>query len=242
MMSDTMSEQSIQAHFTYNLQSARVRPWPFPHVYYENVFPADFYASLVETMQDPEDFTPIAAHGNVKRFDGTTAYPDRYVALLDEETEGLSPEWNTATKVFRSLETRSAMLDKFIDVVRPRLYKNPELGVDLQLIRDKTDYALGPHTDHPRRYVVLLVYLPKTDENPHLGTSLYIPDDDHPGFSCPGGPHYDRTAFTCAFTAPYKPNTAVAFVKTDNSFHGVEPVLKGEERNLVQIFVKNVDD
>ena len=56
----------------------------------------------------------------------------------------------------------------------------------------------------------------------HLGTSIYVPND--PDFRCPGGPHHNRNQFTRLHTNPFAPNSLFAFFKTDNSFHGVEPV------------------
>jgi hypothetical protein len=55
-----------------------------------------------------------------------------------------------------------------------------------------------------------------------MGTSLYLPND--PNFTCPGGPHYPREQFSRLHTNPFLPNSMFAFFKTNNSFHGVEPV------------------
>lgn len=233
-----MSSQSIQAHFTYNLANSRVREWPFPHAYYENVFPEDFYARLVGLKPDSAMYDPIDSVRPVTQSDGNPAFPDRSVIMLSGETPNLNPDWKTLENVLHSDETRTTLLDKFIDTVRPRLYDNSPLDVTVQLIRDKQNYDLGPHTDNPRRYVVLIIYLPETDAKPFLGTSLYVPND--PAVTCDGTIHHDqdKANFTCAFTAPYRPNCALAFPKTNNSFHGVEPVMEGEERNLIQCFVK----
>src|SRR2546430_17727172 len=45
-----------------------------------------------------------------------------------------------------------------------------------------------------------------------------------PGFTCQGGPHYRFYGFERVATMPFLPNTMFAFVKTDHSFHGVEPI------------------
>ncbi len=52
--------QSIIAHFTYNLANAAVRPWPFPHLYFENAFPDEFYSQLQDTMPQFQAFEQIA--------------------------------------------------------------------------------------------------------------------------------------------------------------------------------------
>ena len=114
--------------------------------------------------------------------------------------------------------------------------KTINYGVHIDLIRDKQKWAQGPHTDHPEKLVVILIYLPKDDSTLYLGTSIYTPKE--PGFTCVGGPQYDRGEFDCASTVPYLPNSAIGFFKNDTSFHGVETVQKaGVERNLIQLSI-----
>ena len=68
---------------------------------------------------------------------------------------------------------------------------------------------------------------------------MYTPKEA--GFTCQGGPHYDRENFNCAITLPFLPNSAVGFYKNNVSFHGVEPVKKdGDVRNLIQLSLVRV--
>jgi hypothetical protein len=233
-----MSEQSIQAHFTYSLANSEVRNWPFPHAYYEDVFPKDFYEDLVGSMPGPSAYKPIDDLGKVRRHDGGAAFPDRQVITLDENTENLNATWEIATRVIRSDKTMVTLLSKFFETVGPRLSDDIQYKMDAQLIKDRTNHTLGPHTDHSRRLVVLLIYLPKDDTSLDLGTSLYVPGGEYAGMAGGSGDHYNAEDFDRVFTAPFKPNSAVGFVKTDNSFHGVEPVPANAERDLIQCFVK----
>ena len=231
-----MRKETVQAHFTYNLANATVRHYPFPHLYYENVFPDNFYTSLIKSMPEFPSYSPMSKVRPVFRSDGKPAYPDRFVITLNHKMKSIGPHWDILQKVLDSQPTHMTLLSKFRNIIQPRIGDDAVLEPDAILIRDRTNYTLGPHTDNPKRLAVLIIYLPETNENPHLGTSLYVPNS--PGQICPGGPHYNHEDFTCVFTAPYKPNSAIAFVKTDNSFHGVEPVLEGEERNLIHFFSK----
>ena len=105
---------------------------------------------------------------------------------------------------------------------------------EFQLVRDFTDYSLGPHTDSPHKVVVLLFYLPRAAEREALGTSLYVPRD--PAFRCDGSRHHPRDRFLRVATLPYRPNSMVAFFKSARSFHGVEPVVEaGVRRDLIQL-------
>ena len=106
-----------------------------------------------------------------------------------------------------------------------------------QLLRDVTDYKLGPHADHPSKALVLLFYLPETSRNRHLGTSIYVPKlasahDDT-------GRHYPRHQLTLAATMPYLPNALFGFFKTANSFHGVEAITDaGIRRDILQFSIE----
>ncbi len=102
------------------------------------------------------------------------------------------------------------------------------------LVQDITKYALGPHSDAARKVITLLFYLPKDLSQSHLGTSIYVPKD--PTASYTSGPHYSFEKFHRMATMPFKPNSLFAFVKTDNSFHGVEPVLDPNVRRWLLLY------
>jgi hypothetical protein len=68
----------------------------------------------------------------------------------------------------------------------------------------------------------MLFYCPPDNSREHLGTSLFVPIDRK--FKCPGGPHHDFDKFVKVRTMPYRPNSLFGFLKTDLSFHGVEPI------------------
>ena len=60
---------------------------------------------------------------------------------------------------------------------------------------------------------------------------MYTPIDNN--FTCEGGPHHKFHQFKLLKTAPYKPNTLFGFFKTNNSFHGVEPIKENIRRDLL---------
>jgi len=125
------------------------------------------------------------------------------------------------------------LLDRFRAKVGARFgavatqYRN-----NLRLVRDFTNYALTPHTDHPSKVISVLFYLPADERWRGFGTSLYIPND--PEFRCAGGVRHPREWFRHMWAAPFVPNSMLAFFKTDQAFHGVEPVAEaGVVRDLL---------
>ena len=118
-----------------------------------------------------------------------------------------------------------AVIDKFDAHLRSsfgRETANLGLTPEVLVVRDHTNYKLGPHTDAPHKLLSLLFYCPDDESQKHLGTSVYLPID--PDFRCGGGPHYPHDRFRKVVTMEYRPNALFAFFKTDNSFHGVEPI------------------
>lgn len=94
--------------------------------------------------------------------------------------------------------------------------------IGAELVYDKPGYSLGPHTDRPERLITTVTYLhqvgPKLSQQ--LGTVLYSNPTPDPL----GKGHKLTSDFVKAKVIPYAPNTALCFERTDNSYHGVEPI------------------
>jgi hypothetical protein len=231
---------SVEEHVLYRIANAPVREYPYPHVYAESVFPDDFYAALRRNWPGPERLVSLAQTGRVTK----GAYEQRYIMpLVPAEIEAL-PEgprefWRELAAWLLGERFLQTMVAKFSPYVAERFGGSLEgvyFGAESLVVRDRTDYSLGPHTDKANRLLSLLFYCPQDDSARHLGTSLYVPRD--PSFRCPGGPHYPRELFTRVTTMEYRPNTLFAFVKTDRSFHGVEPI--GEEGVLRDLLLYDI--
>lgn len=233
-----MIEDAI-AHLLYGVNNAAARPWPFPHFEISETFPKAFFQDMVTSMPKPDDYEEISAVRGVSTVDGTKAYKDRHVIRLHEEglkrvkDEGRRKKWTEIAGIFADVEFAQALFQKFRPILHARFEGDAPVAADTLLIRDRGGYKLGPHSDHPRRVVVFILYL---SDGPH-GTSFYVPKDRV--FTDPGGPHYPREMFDMVHTVPHRPNHSVCFVKTDNSFHGVEPVTEGE-RHLIHFFLKDM--
>lgn len=225
-------------HFAYQLANAPLRTFPFPHAYVENVFPESFYAQLQACLPHQAELSPIADKRPVN------GYPDRYVMTFDDVSlDALTDDRKAFWKNFRDRFTGGMMggllLDKFAGVVSERFKDSAGFTFhdELLLINDRSGYALGPHTDSPRKVISLLFYLPADASSAAFGTSIYLPKDR--SLRCPGGPHYPHDRFDRLATMPFRPNSAFCFVKTDRSFHGVEHLTSGDRWLLLyDIYVR----
>ena len=227
-------------HVLYQIANAPIRLFPYPHIYVQDVFPRDFYRELRAHLPPAEAYQDLKALNRVG-----AGYPDtRLVMVVTPENVHALPEpsrsfWNGTAQWLLAGPFGQAVASKFAEFLEQRFgdLSQTRFHDEALLVQDYSTYSLGPHTDSPAKVLSFLFYLPPDDSLAHLGTSIYVPKD--PGFTCPGGPHHRFEMFDRAMTMPFLPNTLFAFLKTHNSFHGVEPIKEaGIRRDLLLYDIK----
>jgi hypothetical protein len=228
---------SAEHQLLYKVANAQVFNYPYPHIYINDVFPADFYQGLRQHLPRREALKSLVSTGRV----GKDYSEARWVFPVTlEGVETLSAPyrnfWHTlGTWMLSGRFTRLA-LSKFAPYIMEQ-FEDPqslEYHHEILVVQDETSYSLGPHTDSPQKVLSFLFYLPPDDSQQHLGTSMYVPRD--PSFKCPGGPHYGFDRFERVMTMPYVPNALFGFLKTDHSFHGVEAIKEQNVKRDLMLF------
>ena len=220
-------------HLIDRLHTNAVDVDPFPHFYLENVFPDDYYKALLRNLPSTDVYDNLYEVTDLKldhfRHRNQRDMDAGWTVRLPP---GLQSFWNSFNKWFLGADLAQAVLNSF----RSQRSSWPEVSVESQFIRHRAGYFLGPHSDLHTKLVVLLIYLAPNYSAPHLGTSLYRPKD--PAFSCHDSKHYPFEDFIRVKTAPYKPNSLLAFMRSDISFHGLEPLsqtdVAAEGRDVIQ--------
>jgi hypothetical protein len=230
-----MSSSAVDLHVQYRIANAPIREFPYPHLYVRDVFPEDFYARLRAHLPSEPQLRTLKSFGRV----GETYSESRLVLPLEREhTARLEPGqrafWDELMGWLLDASFGQLMVAKFGAYLQHRF---KDLAAqhfidEAMVVRDKTTYSLGPHTDSKQKVLSFLFYLPPDASRAHLGTSLYVPND--PQFACPGGPHHPFERFRRMLTMEYRPNTLFAFMKTPRAFHGVEPITETDvQRDLL---------
>ncbi len=239
-----MTEKSTPlSHVVRRLRTAQVVTEPYPHYYLENVFPADYYRALLDHLPASEVYQNLFEVTDLKldhfRHRDQRDLNEGWTRALPDDLRNF---WDSFDEWFLGSDFAQAVLESFAEPMRERFGHRavwPTVAVESQLIRHRAGYFLGPHSDLHTKLVVLLIYLAQDDSALHLGTSLYRPKD--PSFSCPNSTHYSFEDFVKVETAPYKPNSMLAFVRSDISFHGVEPLSEQDVttrgRDLIQYVI-----
>jgi len=205
---------AIQSHVIERILAAKIEAEPYPHFFIDHVFPEDFYQQLLAHLPSDDEFIS----------------PDEYRFGLELDAGGLT-RVDPAKKIFwqgmcdwlLAEPFMTSMASLFYPHLKLRFFdrENVALKSTASLARSKSGFLLGPHTDMPHRVLSLIFYLPQDDQNWQAGTSIYQSRDGE--FSCKGGPHHGFENFKKTATIRFIPNVVFGFLKSDVSFHGVEP-------------------
>jgi hypothetical protein len=230
-------------HLIKNLRGVKIETDPYPHYYLESVLPEDYYLELLHNLPTSDVYENLYDVTDLK----LDHFRHRYQCDMNDGWTNtlpprLQPFWSSFNEWFLSPELSQAFLESFAEPLRQRIGERhvwPEVSVEAQFIRHRAGYFLGPHSDLYTKLVVVLLYLAPDAHSIRLGTSLYRPKAE--GFSCHDSKHYRFEDFVRVKTAPYRPNSLLAFVRSDISFHGLEPLTEDdvatEGRDLIQYVV-----
>ena len=232
-----MSSSDVDLYVQYRIANAPMREFPYPHLYVRDIFPEDFYARLRANLPSEAHLRSLRSFGRV-----TDDYPDTRLVLplQREHIARLEPAqrsfWDELVAWMLGGAFGQLMIAKFAPYLRDRFESlaTQRFADEALLVRDRTAYSLGPHTDQVHKVLSFLFYLPPDASMAHLGTSLYVPKD--PQFTCGGGPHHPFDRFRRMLTMEYLPNTLFAFMKTPRAFHGVEPIMQSDVRRDLLLY------
>ncbi|WP_339854881.1 hypothetical protein [uncultured Nisaea sp.] len=218
-VNDSVANSDPSAHVFSHLRESATRQKPTIFSIIENFFDEDTYASLIGKWPSFQDVESLKLAKEI--------YPDRRLLRLSGEQVAAferqeSEVWSMVCTILNSKEMTQTIVKKFPEILLPKLKQASQLTVDVRLCEDLNGYTLGPHTDVSYKLYTLLIYAPVDTDHSHFGTRFYEPREA--GFTDTGDSHFDFDQFVEVDAAPYRPNTAVLFPRTDSSFHGVLPL------------------
>ena len=225
----------------HKIQRAPILLDPYPHFFVENVFPDDFYKMLLKYLPKDREMKPIGTTGKVSK----GAYLERHIfdfslANFDKLSNQDYFFWRSFWNYLKGHDFIKMQMEKFAPYLKERFsdnFKHKHFYPYAELVKDRQNYSIGPHTDHPERAITMLFYLPNDASMLHLGTSIYKPKIE--GFRCRFGKHHQFEDFVKIKTLPFLPNSVFGFVRSDESFHGLELIQDADiHRNLLNYILK----
>ncbi|HWB46986.1 MAG TPA: hypothetical protein VG900_16250 [Hyphomicrobiaceae bacterium] len=236
----TVDAMAIRDHMVGRINDTPLERDPFCHIYLENIFPPALYPRILANFPPREQYVPF----NTRRYVRANGESTRDLLYLSREELSKAPPsvaaiWQPIVRALTDEKLKRAMFAKLAPDLAERLQiaesAVPEVhcGYDVMLLRDIEDYRIKPHPDGPSKYITFQFYLPESDANIDLGTSLYKSKKRLFGRS-----------FEEVKRMPFKANSAYAFVVSDprhvKSWHGREPLtgFKGVRNTLAVNFQK----
>src|SRR5437870_7973052 len=232
-MEQSWSVNDLTEFVAESVRNAREGGVPFYHLEFDRVFPSDFYAEMLRTMPDENDYRPMSGKSKVgsSRPDGK---PTRTkIDLFPEYIRHLPPEkfvvWDVVGRVLRSDEVKAALIQHIAPGLKRRFGENfASVGMYPVpiLMRDIPGYRVFKHTDSLWKGITVQLYLPPDNSTPHIGTIFHevLPNGRKPKKA----------------QMPFSPNTGYAFAVADNTWHSADPVgpeVKTRDSILLTYFV-----
>lgn len=249
-------------HVAYTLskiQNAQMHYSPYPHTVIEDIYSPDVYACMLEQLPPNED-AYTRSDGHFKQGEGRYALLIRSTdnnvgpGILNKKKKKWTPipaspninstYWTEWARAYGAETLKNAWLQKFnvTLAVRSPNWQNiaPKLYMRMELNRDISGYAIGPHTDAPYKWITMLYYLPKDASMSTAGTQIVR---SNKGTSQKESKWMDPKdkQWQIVKQAPFIPNTVMAFAICDKSWHAVPKVGSKAVRNTIQTFIRGVD-
>lgn len=219
-------QQEVLDRLLEKLKHAAIDPKPSDNLYMESVFPPAFYTELLSRMPEDNAYEFIE-HPDAVLPDGTVTRKlfDLSEATIARFHTNDQEFWHELHRILTSKSLLCSILQKFQARIAERYGNNPwpEMVAVPIFYKDYPGYRISEHTDAPFKVATMQFYLPEDESQIHLGTSFHLRENNR---------------FIDLKTNQFKPNSAYAFVRTDNSWHSVKQLGKHEAvRNTLALTI-----
>jgi hypothetical protein len=195
---------TLISHAVESIEASDVYSLPFPHIFFRNFFPDDFYRELIKKLPE-QGYESIAA--NETRM-ALRLYGEN-VELVDED---LRHSWRAVSQMLASKEVENAIRNKLTEGLSIRAIGDKVGSPDkLNLVAkpvlyvDRDGYQIKPHPDARKKVVTMQLYCPADNSQEALGTTLYQA-------SLKGLTNISSYCLEPVKTLPFLPNVGYAFV------------------------------
>lgn len=221
----------VKQSVTDKVQQAKLNKDPFPYLYIQDFFPADFYTQLDSLFPTQSQLTSITN----KAFKPVSnpVQGRSTLTIFNREVEYKEMEGYPYSK--QSIEFRLFVNSFLVPLIASKLEIQlpTRWDDDTRFVLDQMGYVKHPHTDHPMKTFSILIYM----SNSLSGTSILRPKQL--GFMDDYGNDHPFRKFDEVFNPPFVPNALLAFPRTNTSFHSVTRLRRADEyRKAIHINVR----
>jgi len=236
ILSEGTPVSPVLAHALASIAAAEVHSAPFPHIFFRNFFPQDFYDGLTAALPGEGCFKPLGDK------EGARFVAKIYGGNLSRDDLDPSGRWQQVSEVLRSPLLEDAIRDRLFEGLEIRRKAEKLSSVrDLKLVpkpvvyRDMDGYRIKPHPDTRKKVITMQIYLPTDLSQEEMGTTLYR-------VSPAGLLHVGSYGLEPVKTFPFIPNVGYAFVVLKpshslfkTSWHGRPPIKTAIDKPRVTV-------
>lgn len=249
MFVDRPSLARIVRHIVAIVEQTPVKSDPFPHAFFEGIFPQDLYHSALTAWPAEEAFAAASRRHHVNEYgDSTRRRLNLVEKSLADLPHGPRRIWTTLRAAVGSPEVKRAVFEKLGSGLARRFGTSPADAAAFPafprgtLYCEKQGYRIAPHPDTREKIVTMQFAFPSDDRMKHVGTEFY---------SRSVNPlHWLREprGFLIREAMPFLPNCAYAFSVLNTiglkSWHGRCKIdaIDGDRNSLLHIWYATPDD
>jgi hypothetical protein len=239
--SDVFDESRVARHVATAIDRTSLDTDPMAHVVVDGLLPAETYVALLDAIPPVELFSdkdPLKQNFKLHSFD---LAPEWTLTALGFMEDVLIPRMLVPGLLRKfAAPIRATYVQKYGATLGAQVAALPHIATAGRLMLRRPGYHLDPHLDPERVVATCLIYFARPGDDESFGTSFYRID---------GNPVIDRRntfypetqGYRCDLvrTAPFRPNTAVAFVNAGGA-HGADipsSAPAGTERYAYQFYV-----
>lgn len=207
-------------YISQKILDAKLTNKPFKFFEIQDFVPDEYYKSFIFTLPKLALYKPLRHKGTLKN-----GNPTRFELSLSFEKgafdlNSVFPGSEAAAEVIEALcseRFKSLLLDKFDSTLEVTPYPH--------LYKDLAGFNLLPHTDIVEKAITFGWYLPENERYRESGLKLFT---------------RTSSSFKEFKKIHYTPNTAFAFLRSDNSWHGAthHPSMPYERNSLFVTFYR----
>jgi hypothetical protein len=239
--SHVFDEARVAAHVAAGIERARLDTEPMAHLVMDGLLPRETYDALLDAIPPAELFSDQDDRKQNFKLHTVEIAPEWTVMALGFMEDVIIPRM-IVPGLLRKLDAhvRATYEKKYGATLGSQVTALPHIATAGRLMLRRPGYHLEPHLDPDRVVVTCLIYFARPGDNESFGTSFYRIHGD-PVINRRNTFFPRNEGYVCDLvkTAPFQPNTAVAFVNAGGAHGAGIPTSapKGTERYAYQFYV-----
>ena len=239
--SHVFDEPCVATHVAVAIDRAQLDTDPMAHLVVDDLLPRETYDALVDAIPPAELFSDKDDRKQNFKLHAVDAAPEWTVTALSVMEDIIIPRMIVPALLQKfDAHVCATYEKKYGATLGSQVAALPHIATAGRLMLRRPGYHLEPHLDPDRVVVTCLIYFARPGDDESFGTSFYRINGD-PVINRRNTFFPRNEGYSCDLvkTAPFRPNTAVAFVNAGGAHGAGIPASApaGTERYAYQFYV-----